>query len=430
MSDLTSPYQALRQRLEAFSSAARAYFDDAIKRDRESGNAMNFSPNSPAASLIRSEFEIRGNQLVNSLNTLGTEILGAVSLSPLVPKTDITDLTITIRKMRAALRFREYAYYSSYVVHEEDRVFGIQPESSQEREVSPKDAESEFSSGMKRLVEIANDGYPQTSSRSLVSAPGTSLPLVFVSCGQSTSAERQLGKTIAKLVEEQTGCTAYFAENQTSLEGVTENILKRLNDAVAFLAIMHPRGDVSNPKDPAKSAWSRGSVWVEQEIAIAAFISQALERPMQVRSYVHQSIRREGLRDKLHLNPVLFQDDSEILDDLISFLPGWRALGRQLRKELLSLKADIKHQRVAIPGGGGDDERYRLLVNIENDGEQDATDFRLDVDFPTAFLDEGGHALRVASAIPGFERFQITNVKRGVEHLYPGDKVDDLISGC
>jgi hypothetical protein len=168
-------------------------------------------------------------------------------------------------------------------------------------------------------------------------------------------------------------------------------------------------------------------VWVEQEIAIAAFISQALDRPLQVRFYVHESIRREGLRDKLHLNPVQFHDDSEILDDLISFLPGWRALGRQLRKERLSLKANIEHQRVAIPGGS-DDERYRLVVSIENDGEEDATDFRLDVDFPTAFIDEGGHALRVPSVLPGFERFQVTNVKRGVEHFYPGDKLNDLIS--
>jgi len=42
-------------------------------------------------------------------------------------------------------------------------------------------------------------------------------PLIFVSCGQSTPAERQLGQAIAKLVEKETGCRAYFAENQTHL---------------------------------------------------------------------------------------------------------------------------------------------------------------------------------------------------------------------
>jgi hypothetical protein len=150
--------------------------------------------------------------------------------------------------------------------------------------------------------------------------------LIFVSCGQSTSAERQLGQDIAKLVEQLTGCLAYFAENQNSLEGVTENILKRLHIAAGFIAIMHPRGNVSNPNTATSQTWVRGSVWVEQEIAIAAFISQALQRPMRVRAYIHESIPREGLRSQLHLNPKSFIEDSEILKDLRSELPSWRRL--------------------------------------------------------------------------------------------------------
>ena len=39
-------------------------------------------------------------------------------------------------------------------------------------------------------------------------------PIVFISCGQNTAAERELGKRIAKLVEDVTGCSAYFADNQ------------------------------------------------------------------------------------------------------------------------------------------------------------------------------------------------------------------------
>src|SRR5216684_7841582 len=71
---------------------------------------------------------------------------------------------------------------------------------------------------------------PESSPREPTTLRKTKSSLIFVSCGQSTPAERQLGQAIAKLVEEKTGCTAYFAENQTNLEGVTENILKRLND--------------------------------------------------------------------------------------------------------------------------------------------------------------------------------------------------------
>src|SRR6266446_2533585 len=269
---------------------------------------------------------------------------------------------------------------------------------------------------------------PELSTREPITLREAKSPVIFVSCGQSTPAERLLGKAIAKLVEEKTGCVAYFAENQTTLEGVTENILKRLNDATGFLAIMHPRGDVNNPRKPSEPASVRGSVWVEQEIAIAAFISQALERPMQVRCYIHESIKREGLRDKLHLNPTLFHDDSEILDDLASFLPRWAKLQQGDRKEPLSLKANIKYQRVPVPGGGIGEERYMLIVNVENDGEQDATDFKLEVEFPTAFLDGSGYVIQVPSDKPGMSRFQVTNAWRDIKHLYPSDQTSDLVS--
>ena len=97
---------------------------------------------------------------------LGFEIIDAASHSPLVPKADVDDLRITIRKMVSALRFREYTHYSSYVVHEEDRVYGIQPESSQEIDVSPEQAQTLFSEGMRRLREVVNDFIDSRASRS------------------------------------------------------------------------------------------------------------------------------------------------------------------------------------------------------------------------------------------------------------------------
>lgn len=256
-------------------------------------------------------------------------------------------------------------------------------------------------------------------------------PLIFVSCGQSTPAERQLGREIVNLVEKETNCRAYFAQNQTNLEGVTENILKKLLDAAGFIAIMHPRGNVSNPSDPTKPHWVRGSVWVEQEIAIAAFISQALERPMHVRAYVHESILREGLRDKLHLNPVPFQTDAYVLQDLTSFLPSWSSLGEHRRKEPLSVKANIHHQRQPIPGGSNDplDERHMLLVGIENDGEQDASDFRLDVEIPGFIVDGSGYSIEKPSRKPGTKLFQVKSEERGIKHLYPSEQIPDLITG-
>jgi hypothetical protein len=173
--------------------------------------------------------------------------------------------------------------------------------------------------GRKHFEELEQRAKQEANASVATMASGK--PLIFVSCGQSTPAERQLGQEITKLVERLTDCGAYFAENQNTLEGVTENILKRLHAAAGFIAIMHPRGDVSNSSTGQQ--WVRGSVWVEQEIAIAAFISQALQRPMRVRAYVHERILREGLRSQLHLNPKSFHKDHEILDDLSSELPSW-----------------------------------------------------------------------------------------------------------
>jgi hypothetical protein len=99
----------------------------------------------------------------------------------------------------------------------------------------------------------------------------------------------------------------------------------------------------------------------------------------------------------------------------------------QQPKESLSLKANIKHQRASTPGGG-DDERYLLVVNVENDGELDVTDFRLDVEIPGFFLDGSGSRLLVEPSRPNYARFQITHrdPAYGRDHLYPGDKTKDI----
>jgi hypothetical protein len=190
---------------------------------------------------------------------------------------------------------------------------------------------------------------------------------------------------------------------------------------------MHPRGNVTNPHDPQVGTWVRGSVWVEQEIAIAAFLTQALSRSLEARSYVHESIRREGLRDKLILNSIPFSDDSAILTDLATFLPKWKLL--QPRKAPLSLKAIINHQRVAIPGGPAspNEARYELRAGVENDGTEQAMEFRIDVEIPSGLLDGGGHALMSNSERPGFVRFRLDSEARGIKHLYPGDRIENLI---
>ncbi|TAK13708.1 MAG: hypothetical protein EPO32_04310 [Anaerolineae bacterium] len=144
---------------------------------------------------------------------------------------------------------------------------------------------------------------------------------VFISCGQSTEYEKNLGETISRRVKEQTGLDGYFAQNQQSLEGLTQNIFNAIHNADGFIAVMHRRDNLDGKREEY-----RGSVWVEQEIAIAAFMVQSLGLRLPFRVYVQKGIRREGVRGFILLNPKEFEKDEEVLTDLEGFWP--ELLGR------------------------------------------------------------------------------------------------------
>lgn len=84
---------------------------------------------------------------------------------------------------------------------------------------------------------------------------------------------------------------------------------------------MHHRDEVATPE----AIKIRGSIWIEQELAIAAFLQNIVGKQIQVRLYVERGIIREGLRDKLILNPVVFDADKEVIEDLAQVLPSWDA---------------------------------------------------------------------------------------------------------
>lgn len=147
--------------------------------------------------------------------------------------------------------------------------------------------------------------------------------LIFLSCGQMPGEEKKLGKDVCDLITELTPHRPYYAENQSSFDGVTTNILRALDEAIALIAIMHHRGRIVFPNS---SEAIRASVWVEQEIAIAAYIGQVLGRNLTVAAYVQDGIRLEGLREKIILNAKTFMTNSEVLDDLRTILPSWKDL--------------------------------------------------------------------------------------------------------
>lgn len=187
---------------------------------------------------------------------------------------------------------------------------------------------------------------------------------VFVSCGQFTDEERTLGKQIAELVTDCTPFKGYFAENQTTLETLTENVLRRLYESVGLIVIMHHRGTVQTPN----RTLTRGSVWVEQEIAVATLMQQILKRPLHVALFIQKGIAIEGIRQQLQLNPVEFVHGEEVVARLRTILPAWQSplyVGdEEIRKRVDSAEVSIR-----IDNG----HNTNVTLEIENHSTMDLT---------------------------------------------------------
>jgi hypothetical protein len=139
---------------------------------------------------------------------------------------------------------------------------------------------------------------------------------IFISCGQHAPEEKQLGFQIVELVKS-AGFDPFFAEAVHDLGGLDRNIFDALHACVAFITVLHPRGAIMRPDN---SVLIRASVWIEQEIAIAAYIQYVDKRPLQVIAFRHASVGREGVRDFVQLNPIEFKDESEVLGALPELL--------------------------------------------------------------------------------------------------------------
>jgi len=199
-------------------------------------------------------------------------------------------------------------------------------------------------------------------------------PFIFISCGQYTEAERSLGKTIKKMVESVTGRDAFFAEEVQDLNGLDVNILAALRDCAAFVTVLHPRGEITRPDG---TELVRASVWIEQEIAIATYIQRVEKRPLPVIAFIHESVGREGIRDLLHLNPIAFSDESDVLAALPKLLSGWTGLTSPgIRVQLRSVNRRPQDNHWVCT----------LEVSIINDTSQRIADFDCEVRLPIGIL--------------------------------------------
>jgi hypothetical protein len=242
-------------------------------------------------------------------------------------------------------------------------------------------------------------------------------PLIFISCGQYTESERQLGKNISSLLATaRPDVTAYFAENQSTVEGLSNQVLKALYRAAGFICVMHRRGDL---EVPGGRTVTRGSVWIEQEIAIAAFINHVLGRSVPMLFYKEAGVSIEGIRSVLLMNPrIEFATESQVLEDLTSALP----MIAFVPYNPYDLVPALSYRRLA-GRSNADHHVYELTADVRNVGSERITDFEMRVHFPRAFLNPStswGAEDRRRST-PSHICFSANAQGRAPGGLYPGD---------
>ena len=202
-------------------------------------------------------------------------------------------------------------------------------------------------------------------------------PLVFISCGQYTEDEIDLGKEVEQFIRDESSFEPYFAENQNTLEGLVTNILSALGRTSAFIGIMHHRGTINTPSgDEVK----RASIWVEQELAIASFIHHELDRQIEVALYLQPGISREGIRSQLRLNPVEFESSEDILSDLRDRIKTWNLFPSSTAPLIPRWNWNLR------PGYTGERHEYEFCVELYNNSPEMINIWQVDICFPSEFI--------------------------------------------
>src|SRR5271157_111691 len=240
---------------------------------------------------------------------------------------------------------------------------------------------------------------------------------IFLSCGQRTEEERDLGRRICDLVNSHPAFCAYFADMQSNLRGLNENILDKLGSCVGFVTVMHPRGTVSFSES---SKIVRASVWIEQEIAIAAYIQRTRKQDLHVAAYAHESVEREGLRELLQLNPTTFTESSEVLSHLREALKQWQPEDTQdfpSRGEIASINFKC------VRGNTPQLRTANIFLSIQNIGRGRIREYSATISVPATTLTftSSANMGEVPARTPGYRSFRGTEKSQGGVAIHSGD---------
>lgn len=185
---------------------------------------------------------------------------------------------------------------------------------------------------------------------------------------------------------------------------------------------MHKRGQVSFGDDNTATL-IRASVWIEQEIAIAAFIKHTTKKQLHIASYIENGVDREGIRDLLHLNPVWFTNNDEVLEEFKRKLAAWEPSQAEPNFEDEFGKLELIHQA----GYGGIAGNVIHLTATLTNLTSRANEYACTLEVPAALLSFSGNTTYVVEvgSRSGYRRFRTTEAHKGMP-LVKGETMDML----
>lgn len=132
---------------------------------------------------------------------------------------------------------------------------------------------------------------------------------VFISCGQLNSKEKTIGLEVDRYFKRR-GFDVYYAEKVHSPEALTEHIFTFLKQSEYFVFIDFKRGQITKKE-------SRGSVFVNQEIAISTFLK------IPGLGFYEKGVKREGILNYQIYNAYPFEDGTQIIAKLEQETKDW-----------------------------------------------------------------------------------------------------------
>jgi hypothetical protein len=125
--------------------------------------------------------------------------------------------------------------------------------------------------------------------------------LIFVSCGQITEQEKNLGVLLKAVIDGTPGFAAYFAETVHDLDALGRHVLDALGRCAGAVVVLHERGLVRT--SDGKEWGHRSSVWINQEVAILAYRQSFETRRIPVLAFADPKVKLEGAMTSFIVNP-------------------------------------------------------------------------------------------------------------------------------